>query len=689
MMDPWTISGMIGLFNGLVGRESSEAMQEKQMAFQMAMQQRQMQQAAQLQNEMRELAAKEAAQARQDSHAQQEKMLSMQAFLAKWPLKTPPDVFLRQFTEYEEKGQQPPVHLMIARAASLRLGAVDMAKPFDDAVMSLAVYMSEHYSLNGKQRPVQILDNIFNTADIGTSEILMIHQIFRYVPTIILIPRISAGDYILTCAMCGIGELKQPQLREIYRCNAMELYYATIQRECDHWQEIKQALPDNPEMEGLSQVMTELRDAKKNNTQLTPEDFEKYILPGFNKRIEQYKSTFATPVFKACVGMIHSSSKVISTLLADAYYLMDRATPPLFPRLCSTEIKESPLLLQTAAGIFRDMIEATPTTTKEPLLHARLCSAYHEGGLLQEAASEYEKGESALQRIWQNPEEKEWLLLDDLSEGVQILQAQHDIKPHSPLKDYSDILRETSPRTMYEIGKKYWKLPKQQENALPWFRKAAEAGYGPASFTMGRLHENGMYVQQSSCLAANYYRTALQQGVEQVLPYTPYITKQSIREKRYAEAFSEGLSFLAKTEDKKVSEELTAIMCALIISTGSPTLPAGKVRCFLEDKGIDLRFSTSPVMSAIGIIKAETQCDNLFTREVYTALLLNQLPNCSMSLLAESDDLYPHSSVPNFGKNKDELKEYIEYNIRTCEKEQSSRHMELRRFYNEYLNAEN
>lgn len=689
MMDPWTIGGMIGLFNGLVGRESSEVMQEKQMAFQMAMQQRQMQQAAQLQNEMRELAAKEAAQARQDSHTQQEKMLSMQAFLAKWPLKTPPDVFLRQFTEYEERGQQPPVHLMIARAASLRLGAVDMARPFDDAVMSLAVYMSEHYSLNGKQRPVQILDNIFNTADIGTSEILMIHQIFRYVPTIILIPRVSAGDYILTCAMCGIGELEQPQLREIYRCNAMELYYATIQRECDHWQAIKQGLPENLEMEGLCQVMKELNEAKENNRHLAPEDFEKYILPGFNKRIEQYKNTFVTPVFKACVGMINSSCKVISTLVADAYYLMDRATPPLFPRLCAAEIKESPLLLQTAVSIFRDMIEATPSSTKEPLLHARLCSAYREGGLLQEAAGEYEKGENALQRIWQNPEEKEWLLLDDLSEGVQLLQQQHALKPHSSLKDYSDILRATSPRIMYENGIKYWEIPKQQENALPWFQKAAKAGYGPAAFTMGRLHEKGIYVQQSSYLAANYYRTAWQQGVKQVLSYTPYIIKQCIREKRYAEAFSEGLSYLAKAEDKKVSEELTAIMCALIISTAAPTLSSGKVRGFLEDYGIDFQFSTSPVMAALGVIESETANDNPYAREVYTAFLLNQLPNLSLSLLAESDDLYTHSSLLKFSKNRDELEAYIESNIGTCEKVHSSRCEELRCFYNEYLSAEN
>lgn len=688
MMDPWTIGGMIGLFNGLVGRESSEAMQEKQMAFQMAMQQRQMQQVAQLQNEMRELAAKEATQARQDSFMQQERMLTMQAFLNKWPMNTPPDVFLRRFAECEAKGQQPPMHLMIARSASLRLGAVDMAKPFDDAVKSLAVYISEHYSLNGKQRPVQILDNIFNTADIGASEILMIHQIFRYVPTIILIPRVSEGNYILTCAMCGIGDMENHELREIYRCNAMELYYATIQRECDHWQAIKQGLPENLEMEGLCQVMKELNEAKENNRHLAPEDFEKYVLPAYNKRIEQYKNTFATPVFKACVGMIKSSCKVISTLVADAYYLMDRDTPPLFPRLCSEEIKESPLLMQTAVGIFRNMIEAAPSTTKAPLRHARLCTAYHEGGLLQEAVSEYEKGETALRQLWQNPEEKEWLLLDDLSEGVQLLHKQNVLKPHSSLKKYADILQENSPQTMYEKGAEYWTEPKQQEKAMPWFQKAADAGYGRAAFTMGRLHEKGLYVQQDPRLAAAYYRTALKQGVKQALPFTPYVAKQLIREKQYIEAFTECLDFLSATEDKNVRDELSAIMCALILSEASSSLPTTKVRDFLQHQGIDLRFSTSPVMSAIGIIEAETQSDNLFTREVYTALLLNQLPNCSMSLLAESDDLYPHSSVPDFGKSKDELKEFIEYNIRACEKNQSCRYNELRRLYNEYLSAE-
>jgi len=55
-------------------------------------------------------------------------------------------------------------------------------------------------------------------------------------------------------------------------------------------------------------------------------------------------------------------------------------------------------------------------------------------------------------------------------------------------------------------------VPKDQVEALKWFRKAAEQGDARAQFTLGRCYANGVGVPLDDLLAVSWFRKAAEQG---------------------------------------------------------------------------------------------------------------------------------------------------------------------------------
>ena len=71
-------------------------------------------------------------------------------------------------------------------------------------------------------------------------------------------------------------------------------------------------------------------------------------------------------------------------------------------------------------------------------------------------------------------------------------------------------------RAQYNLGICYHDgrgVPRDEVEAVKWYRKAAEQGFAPAQFNLGICHFNGEGVAKDSVQAVSWYRKAAEQGV--------------------------------------------------------------------------------------------------------------------------------------------------------------------------------
>ena len=68
-----------------------------------------------------------------------------------------------------------------------------------------------------------------------------------------------------------------------------------------------------------------------------------------------------------------------------------------------------------------------------------------------------------------------------------------------------------TPRLMYELGRAF-DVGKNNEQALIWYRKAADQRYAAAQYNLGVMYSNGQGVPQDYAVAISWYRKAADQG---------------------------------------------------------------------------------------------------------------------------------------------------------------------------------
>ena len=71
------------------------------------------------------------------------------------------------------------------------------------------------------------------------------------------------------------------------------------------------------------------------------------------------------------------------------------------------------------------------------------------------------------------------------------------------------------PKAQNELGVRYFAgngVPKNEAEALKWFRRAADKGHAKAQFNLAKMYENGLGVPQDEVEAVKWYRTAADQG---------------------------------------------------------------------------------------------------------------------------------------------------------------------------------
>ena len=76
----------------------------------------------------------------------------------------------------------------------------------------------------------------------------------------------------------------------------------------------------------------------------------------------------------------------------------------------------------------------------------------------------------------------------------------------------------TTPQGQYEMGDNYFYgrdgVNRDNQQAVVWYRRAAEQGYAEAQFTLGQFYEKGWGVSQDPAQAKKWYSDAARQGSE-------------------------------------------------------------------------------------------------------------------------------------------------------------------------------
>lgn len=83
------------------------------------------------------------------------------------------------------------------------------------------------------------------------------------------------------------------------------------------------------------------------------------------------------------------------------------------------------------------------------------------------------------------------------------------------IDSYIEAAKTGSASAQFILGMKYglgMSAPKDDKEAVKWFRMAAEQGYPPAQLFLGSAHELGQGATQSYSEAVKWYRKAAEQG---------------------------------------------------------------------------------------------------------------------------------------------------------------------------------
>ena len=64
---------------------------------------------------------------------------------------------------------------------------------------------------------------------------------------------------------------------------------------------------------------------------------------------------------------------------------------------------------------------------------------------------------------------------------------------------------------MYVNG---WGVPKDDKQAVKWYKLAADQGNAPAQFNLGVMYDKGEGLPEDDQQAVNWYRRAAEQGLE-------------------------------------------------------------------------------------------------------------------------------------------------------------------------------
>lgn len=689
-MDPWTIGGLVGLFNGIFGRSSSAAMQDKQMAFQMAMQRRQFTEAARLQLEIRELTARESKQAREETFKNQEKILLLQSEIAKWPLKVPPQTLCSEVAACWRERRQVPLHILMGPIKAARPGGFDLSAYYSLALKSLAEFLSRYFSMNDELRPVKLLTDAFISSDPGTAEISFIHKFMKGVPLAVILPRLDENEIVMSCAIAGIGSIDHPVFKELFRINTLDVYLQALEKADESWQRMRDSVPPNALMDQLHNQLNEFKTLRNNNPHASAEDYHNWVLQPFLKDDLDSKNKSIRPyvveAFKTCVG---DACKIITTLVSDAYYLVSSSLSPRFPELCGQNLRGNPALMQAVMDVFNLLPEPRQgeANARIPLLHAQLCDAYAKGGFDSQAQQEYDKGVRAVKEIWDSPHEREWLLIEDLSAAVKSLSAQTRFSSAS-LAPYVSQCRDFSPKEMYAIGKECYAKHTEDEcrRALLWFESSARRGYAPALFTTGKIYEMGIGTARDTERAADYLLAALKSDLKEAYPSVPFVLHRLIERSDYSEAISLCTRVLSRSHatPREVHDECIAAGCALIVSQASSVLDASLTGGFLRECGLldEIRLEHWP--AAMGVLEEETGAGNGYAREVYTILLFNLYEPSCISLFAENPSTTPCKALYDspLRKERNVIFDYLQYNVAQCSELGTPRHHELERLMN-------
>lgn len=645
-MDPWTIGAIVNAASSLVGIGNSRDLQEKQRALQVAAMQSQMAESARLQKELRLLASAEAAEARRETFRQQERMAAEARVAATWPLKTlAVDHFVRKFKRYADAGSDIPLQLIVAHSSTMKVSNIDLAAIFKGAVSDLINYMSKHFSMNKNDASVEV----YTAAQVLTlNEIRTIHDLMSGAPTIVLQPRCDNGCYILELAMWGIGSVQEIHSHEVYRCDLKTLYYEVLEQAIKRWQIVKTsgAVSPNEKWDALSILFAEEKErvGSARNSGLSEAEIDKYIRSEFLGKYDAYGKLLASDAFDAYSGMVRSSCKVICTLIADSYYLVQKGRVPQFPLLCRQELEASPVLLDASRQFFNGMLQMVDSPYRIPLLQSRLAASYESGGFSSLSLALRGESESLICKYIPNDERSEWLLLDDLRDSVVDLSGHPNCNPYVR-ECYERMQNQSADDDFTNAANCYEK--KEYDAAFMWMQRAAERGVAVALYNLGIFYNKGIGVSADEHAAVNCWLQAIEGKCETAYEYAYAVVELLLKDRRLADvvrllsSLMHNEVFLQKEEYSRLRSALKAVGMNLLMSQARQTLSYREVEGLCKA----CRLPDADSASVMAALKAEINKGNIYAIDAYVVISLVYYMKANLPLLVNAPYLQLSQSV--------------------------------------------
>jgi|GEM_PF-4285027 len=461
-----------------------------------------------------------------------------------WPLELAPSDYLRQ------AGPQPelkPLKVIVAPPANM----AGLAPRLEEGLRG---FMSMHYPLHGRQRPVEFLGGAWRATKLRSeASIKVLFNLLESEPTLVLESEIIGHDLSFRIGYWGLAQPGYCYI-PVQTIHYQDMAAEEARQRAARWRELRAQLRAHGEGEDF---IAKCGDGDAANLTVLEEE-ERLQTAGIDTNAlnvaQRYKIDLGhhTRVSEALVAC-HC---VVAACIADAYHLLHHDTPPRLPTLLPELVAALPghqlePLLGDIVRSFRGVYSAIAVDRPawEPELLLDLADHLLE---LPDKALAREQVEDAL-RAWLRlrdvstaapsqqlqavaplvgPSDREFLgrvrqvlvalgdeqgtqALDTIARGLSVPALMPPRDQADPVAEVRWKAEQGDAEAQYQLGVMYEygrEVPQDETQAVQWYRKAAEQGYAPAQTNLGVMYRQGRGVAQDEALGVQWYHKAAEQG---------------------------------------------------------------------------------------------------------------------------------------------------------------------------------
>lgn len=378
--------------------ELQKDLQEKQQAFTLAIEERRLNEAANLQREIVRIQHENALKLQEKAFDEQRTRESYRNFCDNvWPLQAAPDFYVEYLKKSYSESMMPLQIIVPATMPKDSFNGIDnpLTMFFNDTYSPRSGASAFYYNQGWKS-------TMYGSS--GNAQITALHSVLAGLPTLILVLQQVGDEYCARVSFWGVADMALPENKTIFTVSQKELDLDILRDEAD--QIIKEFREYNIPLPQDKNIQTRLNELQRKEELEKQGNIPETVIKNILKRefANQYsKAGKEGVILQERNKYLSVMLEIVSAAFTDAYYLTTYNISPRIPELCASNPDfQSPQVIGLFQQIFTGLLELTSADTlNTPLRYAVVADSFKRCGFEEIALTYAEKSAGMLQDLQQ------------------------------------------------------------------------------------------------------------------------------------------------------------------------------------------------------------------------------------------------------------------------------------------------